>query len=43
MAHAFQQVMNQLGIKQYKSSIYHPESQGKIPSNLENNDENELY
>ena len=28
MAHAFQQVMNQLGIKQYKSSAYHPESQG---------------
>ena len=27
MAHAFQQVMNQLGIKQYKSSAYHPESQ----------------
>ena len=28
MAHAFQQVMNQLGIKQYKSSPYHPEGQG---------------
>ena len=27
MAHAFQQVMNQLGIKQCKSSAYHPESQ----------------
>ena len=27
MAHAFQQVMIQLGIKQYKSSAYHPESQ----------------
>ena len=26
MAHAFQQVMNQLGIKQYKSSAYHPEN-----------------
>ena len=26
MAHAFQQVMNQLGIKQYKSSAYHPEA-----------------
>ena len=30
MAHAFQQVMNQLGIKQYKSSAYHPESQGAV-------------
>ena len=30
MAHAFQQVMNQLGIKQYKSSVYHPESQGAL-------------
>ena len=30
MAHAFQQVMNQLGIKQYKSSAYHPESQGAL-------------
>ena len=29
MAHAFQQVMN-LGIKQYKSSAYHPESQGAL-------------
>ena len=30
MAHAFQQVMNQLGIKQYKCSTYHPESQGAL-------------
>ena len=30
MAHAFQQVMNQLGIKQYKSSAYHPEIQGAL-------------
>ena len=30
MAHAFQQVMSQLGIKQYKSSAYHPESQGAL-------------
>ena len=30
MAHAFQQVMNQLGIKQYKSSAYHPESLGAL-------------
>ena len=30
MAHAFQQVMNQLGVKQYKSSAYHPESQGAL-------------
>ena len=30
MAHAFQQVMNQLGIKQYKSSAYRPESQGAL-------------
>ena len=30
MAHAFQQVMNQLGIKQYKCSAYHPESQGAL-------------
>ena len=30
MAHAFQQVMNQLGIKQYKSSAYHPECQGAL-------------
>ena len=30
MAHAFQQVMNQLGIKQYKSSAYHPENQGAL-------------
>ena len=30
MAHAFQQVMNQLGIKQYKFSAYHLESQGAL-------------
>ena len=30
MARAFQQVMNQLGIKQYKSSAYNPESQGAL-------------
>ena len=30
MAHAFKQVMNQLGIKQYKSSAYHLESQGGL-------------
>ena len=30
MAHAFQQVMNQLGVKQYKSSAYNPESQGAL-------------
>ena len=31
MAHTFQQVMNQLGIKQYKSSAYHPQkSQGAL-------------
>ena len=27
MAHMFQQILNQLSIKQYKSSAYHPESQ----------------
>ena len=32
MAHAFQQVMNQLGIKQYKSSEYHTETQGALES-----------
>ena len=26
----FQQVMHELGIKQYKSSAYHPESQGAL-------------
>ena len=26
----FQQVMRELGIKQYKSSAYHPESQGAL-------------
>ena len=30
MALAFQQVMNQLGLKQYKSSAYHPESRGAL-------------
>ena len=30
MAHAFQQVMNQLGTKQYRFSAYHPESQGAL-------------
>ena len=30
MAHAFQQVIHQLGIKQYNSSAYHPESQGAL-------------
>ena len=30
MAHAFEQEMNQLGIKQYKSSGYHLESQGAL-------------
>ena len=30
MAHTFQQVMNHLGIKQYKSSVYHTESQGAM-------------
>ena len=30
MSNLFQQVMHQLGIKQYKSSAYHPESQGAI-------------
>ena len=28
MSGIFQQVMHELGIKQYKSSAYHPESQG---------------
>ena len=37
----FQQVMHELGIKQYKSSAYHPESQGlrKISSNFEKHDQ----
>jgi len=30
MSGLFQQVMHQLGIKQYKSSTYHPESQGTL-------------
>lgn len=30
MSHLFQQVMFELGIKQYKSSAYHPESQGAL-------------
>ena len=30
MAHAYQQVMNQLDIKQYNSSAYHSESQGAL-------------
>ena len=30
MSGIFQQVMHELGIKQYKSSAYHPESQGKL-------------
>ena len=30
MSGLFQQVMHQLGIKQYKSSAYHPESQGAL-------------
>ena len=30
MSGTFQQVMDQLGIKQYKSSAYHPESQGAL-------------
>lgn len=30
MSNLFQQVMLQLGIKQYKSSAYHPESQGAL-------------
>ena len=30
MSNLFQQVMHQLGIKQYKSSAYHPESQGAL-------------
>ena len=30
MAGIFQQVMNKLGIKQYNSSAYHPESQGAL-------------
>ena len=28
MSGIFQQVMHELGIKQYRSSAYHPESQG---------------
>ena len=30
MAGLFQQVMYQLGIHQFKSSAYHPESQGAL-------------
>ena len=30
ISHTFQQVMNQLGMKQYNSSAYHPESQGAL-------------
>ena len=30
MSGIFQQVMHELGIKQYKSSAYHPESQGAL-------------
>ena len=30
MSNLFQQVMHELGIKQYKSSAYHPESQGAL-------------
>ena len=30
MSGSFQQVMHELGIKQYRSSAYHPESQGAL-------------
>ena len=30
MSNVFQQVVHELGIKQYKSSAYHPESQGAL-------------
>ena len=30
MSSIFQQVMHELGIKQYRSSAYHPESQGAL-------------
>ena len=30
MSGVFQQVMHELGIKQYRSSAYHPESQGAL-------------
>ena len=30
MSGLFQQVMDELGIKQYRSSAYHPESQGAL-------------
>ena len=30
MSGIFQQVMHELGIKQYKSSAYHPENQGAL-------------
>ena len=30
MSGVFQQVMHELGIKQYRSSTYHPESQGAL-------------
>ena len=30
MSSVFQQVMHELGIKQYRSSAYHPESQGAL-------------
>ena len=30
MSGIFQQVMHELGIKQYRSSAYHPESQGAL-------------
>ena len=30
MSCVFQQVMHELGIKQYRSSAYHPESQGAL-------------
>ena len=39
MSGIFQQVMHELGIKQYKSSAYHPESQGafeRFPQTLKN-------
>ena len=34
MSGVFQQVMHELEIKQYRSSAYHPESQGALEKNF---------
>ena len=42
MSGIFQQVMHELGIKQYRPSAYHPESQGALSSDLEKYDKNTI-